>query len=374
MKKIKFTVLHPAGTNVDLIKDEGQIPFFLKKIDNNIEPTLVACNIDYKNINTENINGVRIEHFPKILNYPLTGVVYLILNSKKIDWLNIYFAGRQAYIWMKLYKYLNKNGHIYLKLDMDFKSCDLYDSNRIERKIFTKNTKLADIVSVESIAVKDRIQKYSARKILLIEDGVSQSVSKPVTNQKRDNVFITVARLGTYQKATEILLEAFEKSSKEHNWNLKLIGSIEEDFKKYIDKYFNKYPEMKERVCFCGVIKNRDSLYSEYRKAKVFVLPSRWESFGISAAEALCNGCYLILSDSIPPANEMTRNGKYGEIVKTGDVESLCEALRRASKLEYTKSEIDELINYANMQFSWDRICRKLLNEMYNVTGEIDDK
>ena len=42
-----------------------------------------------------------------------------------------------------------------------------------------------------------------------------------------------------------------------------------------------------------------------YRKAAVFALPSRWESFGIVLAEALFEGCYLVGSDCIPPLNDL---------------------------------------------------------------------
>lgn len=369
MKKIRFTVLHPAGTNVDLIKDEGQIPSTLGNI-KNVDATIVSCHIESNAANMNSVPGLSVKHIPLIINNPITGIVYLFLNSKKIDWLNIYFAGRQAYIWMRLYRFLNRRGHIYLKLDLDFRGCDLYDSNAKERRIFKKNVAIADIVSVESKAVKERIQKYSAKELLIIEDGISKLNFKPVVNVDRDDIFITVGRLGTYQKATDILLEAFEKSSQKHNWKLKLIGNIQEDFKGYIEEFYEKYPDMRGRVIFTGSINDREALYSEYCHAKVFVLPSRWESFGISAAEALYCGCHLILSNAIPPAFEMTNDKKYGEIIKTENVEAWRDALIAATQKEYQQSEINEIVSYANKQFSWERICEKLFLEMNKIMEE----
>lgn len=372
MKKIRFTVLHPAGTNVDIIKDEGQIPYTLASLEN-IDASIVSCHIDCNCTNIDSVPGLSVMHFPLIINNAITGVIYLLLNSRKIDWLNIYFAGRQAYFWMCLYKFLNRNGYVYLKLDMDFRGCDLYDSNAKERQIFEKNTAIADIVSVESIAVKKRIQKYSKKKLLLIEDGISKLKFRPTIHHERENLFITVGRLGTNQKATDILLEAFEKSSQDHDWKLKLIGNIENDFKKNINKFYDEHPDMRKRVIFTGPINNRKLLYSEYFRAKVFVLPSRWESFGIAAAEALSCGCHLILSDSIPPANEMINYGKYGELVKTENTESLRKAFISASKKEYKQSKIDEIISYSNKKFSWERICKKLFLEMTRIM-EREDK
>ena len=370
MKIIKFTVLHPAGTNADITKDEGQIPYTLTHM-KYVEGTIVSCHIDHDCANISNVPGLIVKHYPLIINHAITGVIYLLANSRKIDWLNVYFAGRQAYIWMRIYKFLNRKGHIYLKLDMDFRGCDLYDSNNNERKIFYKNTEIADVISVESLAVKKRIQKYSKKDLLLIEDGIAKpEFESPIVPPVRENLFVTVGRLGTYQKATDLLLEAFQKSSKYHDWNLKLIGNIESNFIVKIQEFYNKYPEMKQRVTFTGPINDRKTLYTEYYKAKVFILPSRWESYGISAAEALSCGCRLILSDSIPPATEMTDYGKYGEIVKSENIDYFAKAMIDATKKQYPQSGIEDMINYANTQFSWERICNNLFIEMRRLSDE----
>lgn len=61
---------------------------------------------------------------------------------------------------------------------------------------------------------------------------------------------MTVARLGTKQKATDILLQGFAKTADMHNWNLKLIGTIDDNFRKYITSFFVQYPNLKERIQF----------------------------------------------------------------------------------------------------------------------------
>lgn len=366
MNRIKFVTLHPAGVNVDLTKDEGQIPYTLCS-NYNIDSTIVTCHIDKKTANLKCVSGLKVKHFPLIFNYALTGVIYILINAKKIDWLNIYFAGRQAYYWSKLYKFINRKGHVYLKLDMDFRGSNLYEENEKEREIFRKNTEIVDIVSVESKEIKKRIQRYSTKEILLIENGISKPDFNPNFEVVRENVILTVGRLGTKQKATDILLEAFAKSSDKHEWKLKLIGNIQQEFVTYINEYFKKYPNLKDRVIFTGEIKNREDLYSEYCHAKVFTLPSRWESFGISCGEALTCGCYLILSDSIPPAKEMTCDGKYGTIVESENAEALCEAFVNITNKLYTQNEINEITYYGNKLFSWDIICDKLYNAMQEV-------
>lgn len=366
MSKIRFVTLHPAGVNVDLTKDEGQIPYTLCT-EHGVDASIVACHIDTKTANMDCVKGLKVKHFPFIFNNALTGVIYILINARKIDWLNIYFAGRQAYYWTRLYKFLNPTGHVYLKLDMDFRSSTLYDENAVEREVFRKNTEVVDIVSVESEAIREKITKYSEKDILLISNGISRLDFDPQINGIRDNVFLTVGRLGTKQKATEILLQAFAKSADRHNWKLKLIGRIEESFVEYIKEFYNQYPELKDRVIFAGEIKERKTLYSEYCHAKVFVLPSRWESFGISCGEALSCGCRLIITNTIPPAKEMTNSGKFGRIIDAEDVDVLADELVKASKRTYSQESINELVKYANEQFSWSSICARLYCEMERI-------
>ena len=368
--KERFVTLHPPGTNVDLNKDEGQIPYTLHKY-YSTDSKLVTCHINNSEANLDTVQGLKVEHFPYIMSNAITGAIYILLNANKIDWLNIYFAGRQAYVWTKLYKLLNKKGKVYLKLDMDFRSCDLYDTDLYERKIFTKNTEVVDLVSVESEAVKKRIQTYSSKEIIVINDGVSDYDCIPTHNNKnRENTFLTVARLGTRQKATDILLEAFAKSADQHDWNLKLVGVVDDTFKPYISNFFEKHPELVNRVNFAGEIKDRAKLYDEYCKAKVFVLASRWESYGISCAEALSCGCRLIITNTIPPAREMTNSGKFGSIIDAENVDVLAEELVKASKRTYSKEDINELVEYANEQFSWSSICERLYHEMERIDDE----
>lgn len=369
MKTIRFVTLHPAGTDVDLTKDEGQIPYTLCS-NYPIEAEIVTCHINDKTANINAVPGLKVKHIPYIVNNALSGLFYLIFNAKKIDWLNIYFAGRQAYIWTKIFKSLNRKGKVYLKLDMDFRSSDLYDKDNHERNIFSKCTEIVDLVSVESEALKNRIQKYSAKEIYVIGNGISKPDFIPITNQSRNNTFLTVARLGTKQKATDVLLQGFAKTANEHSWNLKLIGTIEDDFKKYIDGFFKEHPSLKCRIQFLGQINDREQLFNEYCKTKVFVLPSRWESYGISCAEAISCGCSLILTSAIPPAKEMTNSGEYGRIIETDSIDSLANALLEATKQQFSKEEINKMVEYANKQFSWDEICAKLYKYMLNCGEE----
>lgn len=361
--KIRFVTLFPRCPNVGLVKDVGQIPYTLAKVCDKIETKLVSSEIDFTGANIDRVKGLEIEYCPYILhNEFLTGIWYLLKNARKIDWLNIYHCGRKSYYWAKLYKILNRKGKVYLKLDLDFVSCDIYDQNRKERELFRKVTNAMDLVSVESKAVYERISKYTDHEIQLISNGYCVQDEIIELPDKRENCFITVGRLGTKQKATEVLLEAFAKSAPFHNWKLKLIGSVEPEFEKIKESFLANNEKVAKRIIFKGMIDDRKQLYMEYCKAKVMVLPSRWESFALVGPEAISCGCRILVSDQVPSMHEVTCEGRYGQIIPVDNVDAWAQAMVDAAKLEYTKEGAEEIADYAKEHFSWERICMKLQN------------
>lgn len=366
---MKYVTLAPEKTNVEMVKETGQIPEELCRL-YGVESEFVSCSLDLNGAYVDNIRNMKLVHIKMYFkNYSISGLIYILKHCKEIDWLALHHAGRRSLIWTKIFKWLNPKGRVYLKLDLDFNSCDMYDSNLYERKLFDFNTRAADIVSVESQAVWKRIQPYTKKKIKIVRNGFHEPTEKLNVERPRENVFLTVGRLGTKQKATEVLLEAFARSANSHEWNLKLVGTIEKDFENYINDYYERYPNLKNRVFFTGEIENRNLLYEEYCKAKVFVLPSRWESFGIVTVEAIYSGCFAIVTEQIPPAFELTCNQKFGKIISADDIGALACALEESSKIEFTPSFSAEISHYAVNTFKYDKICKELYGYLMEVSA-----
>lgn len=363
-KKMRFVTLFPTGDNQLLVKDVGQIPYTLGKY-YDYNSSFASRELDMQGDYIEDVkDGLNLQVFKRTFNsWKLDGFVYLLKNSKRIDWLNIYHCNKKSYYWIRWYKFLKRNGKAYLKLDMDFKSCELLDKNNSIQKLFKKLTELADVVSIENESVKKRIQRYTEKELMLLPNGCLIDEVEPKNIQKK-NVFLTVGRLGTKQKATEVLLEAFAMSASKHTWNLKLVGPIEAGFQEYISEYFSRNPELRPRVEFVGKINNRRDMSKLYQEARAFVLPSRWESFGLVLPESLCNGCYLMISEAVPSADLVTNNGKYGKVLAVDDVEAWSDALDGFTKKEIPDRFVTEAICYGREQFLWKNICGKLYNEM----------
>ena len=108
---------------------------------------------------------------------------------------------------------------------------------------------------------------------------------------------------------------------------------------------------------------------TEYRKAKVFVLPSRWESFGLVLTEAMANGCRLLTTDVVPPIMELTNNGQFGMVVPPDNIQALADAMVESTKADYSENEVQKIREYAKENFSWDAICEKLYIKIRDCEG-----
>lgn len=80
------------------------------------------------------------------------------------------------------------------------------------------------------------------------------------------------------------------------------------------------------RVDFLGHL-SREALSEEYRRASVFVLPSRGESFGQVCLEALCSATPVVASDRIAGAHDYIRPGENGLLVPPEEPGRIAEAV-----------------------------------------------
>ena len=86
-------------------------------------------------------------------------------------------------------------------------------------------------------------------------------------------------------------------------------------------------------IIFHGAVDNT-TLPSRYGEADVFILASRSETWGIVVEEALNNGLPVIVSDKVGCAEELV-NESNGLIFKSDDEDSLKEAIKKISDIEY---------------------------------------
>ena len=380
-QKPTFVTVFTETENFHLVKDVGQLPYFMYKTEG-YDATLISYqnNVEYPFIDQE-VNGLKLNYIPnkgRFLYFEL-GVLYYLLNkSKSIAVLNLFHFKKDNILYLLIYKLVNPQGKAYIKLDMDilfFKNYNafLFSNYALKNFILKALTswifKLTDLFSVETDQAKDyllNVYPELQNKLICISNGVDNLyLDKKIpikAFQEKENIILTVGRIGTHQKNTELLLDAL-KITDLKDWKVYILGPIEESFKKYIADFYKEYPQLENKVIFTGNITDRKELFDWYNRAKVFCLSSRYEGFPIAFPEALYFGNYLI-SSPVSSAEHITSKGKYGTVAKA-DAHEFSNALQNSIEPGFLSSQrYEEIRRFSKDNFTWPGIVKKLADQI----------
>jgi glycosyltransferase involved in cell wall biosynthesis len=155
-------------------------------------------------------------------------------------------------------------------------------------------------------------------------------------------------------KGFDVLLGAFAKFLDKHEGEffLRVAGRGKDE--KLLKKYAADLG-INDRVSFIGHV-SRERLRDEMQRSNVFVLPSRFESFGVVLIEALVTACPVIATRSGGP--ESIVNDKNGYLVAIDDEDALADAMDRIY-LNYEDFNPDTIRNEAVEKYSAAFISEK---------------
>lgn len=389
----KFALIHMCAKNQDLIKDGGMVPYYFHKLFN-FESEIITFNNDnypYLDIYTK---GLRLNFIKKnflssrMKNICEISVVrHLLFNAKKINILCLLTFTLPNMIYGIVYKLLNRKGFLYLKMDVNdsfkihnFKKWYMFVNKRfpldffvIRVKKFIGNIfyKIVNLISFETRALYEFCKKNSPNlrhKLILAPNGIDDLFfnSKKSENflfSEKENLILTVGRLGTHQKATEVLINAISKIKDLKDWKVFLIGPLTRRFRLYLSNFLKENPLLKEKLFFIGEV-DRDELFEYYKKSKIFCLPSRYEGHPLALIQAAYFGNYPVATN-LHFSKEITLNGSLGKLFKIDDSDELADILQNLinnnRKLE---NNFLKLINHTKENFSWSKTISRLYLEI----------
>lgn len=96
-----------------------------------------------------------------------------------------------------------------------------------------------------------------------------------------------------------------------------------------------------------------------YRMADIFVLPSRSETWGLAANEAMACGCAVLMSSACGACRDLIVEGKNGYSFQSGNKEDLKNKLKVLAENDH----LDEMKAFARMHiqnFSFEKICEAI--------------
>jgi len=359
-------------TNVQLMKDCGLTVYTLA-MELNATPVMFF--------------GTKPSDYPYLSDLPGMKIIYdesepgtvevyhdhLKASFSEMDVVVLYGIYNVSPEYLNAYRALRPYGKVYCALDMNSYWMNQLPWGAAELSSFAGQ---CDVTATSCRQMRDALNRRAdvSFPCRWIANGFYNPTDVQVIAdpQYKENIILTVGRIGTQQKNNEELLTAFARVSNAlYGWTLRLVGPIEPDFHEYIDSYFSQYPNLKDRVILTGPINNKQELYNEFAKAKIFALTSLLEGFPNVYAEALFHGCMFITSD-IDAAEDITNYNQLGMIYKSTDINALSTALVEmclSADKRAMQTHIPKALEYANKYYDWKRNAKKLAYMLFRQPG-----
>lgn len=350
-------------TNAELLKDCGLIPYLLSK-NHECDVRMVSAPMEDCS-NQKYIKGVKLEFLPD--GRRETKADYIRKEAKNIDCLVLRGLYRDHRCIVEVYKKYNPQGKVFLPLDANSNYMDRIQWDESDLRRFMEQ---CDVISTSGLATQRYLNEKWPWVIEHVPNGFYHFTDREwdPSFDKKKNTILTVGRLGTSQKATEVLLEAFAGiAEKIPGWELHLAGSVEASFEDYLERFREQFPNLTDRIHFLGHITDRDLLYEEYLKAKIFALPSVYEGGTPNViAEALYAGDVIAVT-KIDEYEEATDYGRCGMASEIGDVQGFQNVLLKLCQSEYLREMSRHACAYAKRHYDMERIVEKIC---YLIFGE----
>lgn len=180
------------------------------------------------------------------------------------------------------------------------------------------------------------------------------------TVEERGN--ITALNIQFHHKNTITLIKAFEKIKNDIQDNLVLVGKVPQRMQYLVD--YVKEHNLEGRVIFTGFLSETE-LQEAFQKSRLYVNPTLYEGFGMTAVEAVIRGIPALISKVA--SNEEVTQGLCDYYFPADDEESLAEAICKCLKKEYSIQEMKRKGEILRKRYDHVHIARcyhKLFLEM----------
>ena len=214
------------------------------------------------------------------------------------------------------------------------------------------------------------VKSLGAKRVYVIPYGIDVNMFKPAEQNTRLEAFkiLFVGRL-TYQKGVDTLCKAIKLLSHTTYFRrmfFTIVGSgpMESFVKALTAKLSN--------VSFLGYLQ-RDLLPEIYRIHHVLVMPSRWETLGLTAVEAQACGLPVI-GTKVPGLKDVIEDGRTGELIQPEDALSLANSILKFYRMYDENAEaFRRMANFsrerASKIYDWNIVIEsfhKMLSDVLN--------
>ena len=195
--------------------------------------------------------------------------------------------------------------------------------------IYKYNYENSDFFLLLSDSFKDYVIRSmgvrTAPKLIAINNPLTfKNIADVSILEKKRNIILIVSRMYEYQKRISLALKVWEllflKNSMS-DWELKIVGTGE-NLNEYME--YVKIHHI-DRVTFAG----QQSPHDYYNEAKIFLMTSQMEGWGLTLTESLQCGVVPVVFDKCSAFHDIIIDGENGFFVKDGRLRTF------AKRIEY---------------------------------------
>ena len=222
-------------------------------------------------------------------------------------------------------------------------------------------------------------------KVQVIPCGVDLTLFKPIPALRAKKILglserefiLFVGRIDAI-KGIDVLIKAVDHLSRnplkgKQELGLIIIGGELDEDHQAESQEMRRLREMvsqmrlQEKVAFWGA-QRQDLLPYFYSAAKALVLPSRYESFGMVALEAMACGTPVIAS-KVGGLQYTVENGKTGFLIPEGDWQSLADRIQEVIENPSLAKRLIQAGLSKVKRFNWPTVTRKIISIYDSLAG-----
>ena len=244
---------------------------------------------------------------------------------------------------------------------------EYYESRKLEYLLLNITSFFLKKITVVSKEVKNKFPFLIRKKMVILPNPINNfKVSQGNNLYKSGKQILSVGRL-SQQKDQATLIKAFSLLiNKFPNWSLKIIG--EGPLRSELENLISDL-EICDKVSLPGLSKD---IHEDYNLADIFVIPSKFESFGIVTAEAMLYSLPVIGFSDCIGTNKLIIDNITGLLVQPSQnkVLSLASAMEKLMKsekkrLKFGKAGLNRINLYSSNDIiadKWERFLKKNIN------------
>jgi glycosyltransferase involved in cell wall biosynthesis len=198
--------------------------------------------------------------------------------------------------------------------------------------------------------------RWGLHPAYLIPNGVDTKRFTPAPSKDSSQFMVLFAGRLDYQKGVDIIIDAIRhlEHEKEIVYNICGNGPLREE----VERFAGSRPN----VHFLGYVPD-DELVQLYKNASLFLMPSRRETFGLVAMEAMASGTPVVVTDTPGPRTFVKES--FGRIVPPTNSKALADAIQWFHHLfleqpEKLKAMARSARDICVKEFDWEHVADKL--------------